>query len=105
MIADDILVYGSGDTTGQAIRDHDDNLTAVLERARRRGLKLKFCRSNSVNFNSQILSFDSFCTRFQPKCYPIGFSQHSRVISTISISFCRFVLPLGFTFKFEFASR
>ena len=40
VIADDILVYGSGDTIEQAVQDHDGNLTAVLERARRRGLRL-----------------------------------------------------------------
>ena len=33
VIADDILVYGSGDCMEEAILDHDKNLTAVLERA------------------------------------------------------------------------
>ena len=40
MIADDILVYGSGDTIEQAVLDHDENLIAILERVRQRSLKL-----------------------------------------------------------------
>lgn len=40
VIADDILVYGSGDTMEQATEDHDQNLVNVLERARQLGLKL-----------------------------------------------------------------
>ncbi|CAB4034914.1 Hypothetical predicted protein, partial [Paramuricea clavata] len=40
VIADDILVYGLGDTEEQAVENHDHCLEAVLERARQRGLKL-----------------------------------------------------------------
>ena len=40
VIADDILVYGSGDTKEQAVLDHDRNLIGVLERARKCNLKL-----------------------------------------------------------------
>ena len=40
VIADDILVYGSGDTKEQADLDHDRNLTGLLERARLCNLKL-----------------------------------------------------------------
>ncbi|KAL9964865.1 hypothetical protein ACROYT_G028567 [Oculina patagonica] len=40
VIADDILVYGSGDTKEQADLDHDRNLIGVLERARLCNLKL-----------------------------------------------------------------
>ena len=32
-IADDTLVFGSGDTDEEAIRDHDENLIQVLQRA------------------------------------------------------------------------
>ena len=39
-IADDILIYGSGDTLEEAQRDHDENLTALLDRCREKGLKL-----------------------------------------------------------------
>ena len=40
VIADDILVYGSGDTKEQAVLDHDFNLIGVLERAGKCNLKL-----------------------------------------------------------------
>ena len=40
VIADDILVYGSGDTQEQAEVDHDRNLIGVVERARQYNLKL-----------------------------------------------------------------
>ena len=40
VIADDILVYGSGDTKEQADLDHDRNLIGLLERARLCNLKL-----------------------------------------------------------------
>ena len=39
VIADDILVYGSGDCMEEAILDHDKNLTAVLECARQVNMK------------------------------------------------------------------
>uniref|UniRef100_A0A803JLC0 Gypsy retrotransposon integrase-like protein 1 n=1 Tax=Xenopus tropicalis TaxID=8364 RepID=A0A803JLC0_XENTR len=40
VIADDILVYGCGDTTEEATADHDKNLIRLLERARKLNLKL-----------------------------------------------------------------
>ena len=40
VIADDILVYGSGDTVENAAADHDQNLIGVLERARNCNLKI-----------------------------------------------------------------
>ena len=39
-IADDILVVGEGGSMEEAIRDHNDNLTALLERCRTRGVKI-----------------------------------------------------------------
>lgn len=39
-IADDILVAGSGDTFEAADNDHDNNLLALLERCRQKGIKL-----------------------------------------------------------------
>lgn len=39
-IADDILVWGTGDTLAQAVLEHDQNLESVLARCRERGLKL-----------------------------------------------------------------
>ena len=39
-IADDILVYGKGDTWAEATADHDVKLKALLERFRSRNLKL-----------------------------------------------------------------
>ncbi|KAJ8409988.1 hypothetical protein AAFF_G00210290 [Aldrovandia affinis] len=40
VIADDILVYGSGETTEEAVKDHDNNISALLQRAREVNLKL-----------------------------------------------------------------
>ena len=39
-IADDILIFGRGETYEEASRDHDENLLALLERAKERNLKL-----------------------------------------------------------------
>ena len=41
VIADDILVYGCGDTEDEYMNDHDMNLKALLKRARESNLKLK----------------------------------------------------------------
>ena len=40
VIADDILVYGCGDTEEEYIKEHDANLKALLKRARETNLKL-----------------------------------------------------------------
>ncbi|KAJ8393225.1 hypothetical protein AAFF_G00062970 [Aldrovandia affinis] len=40
MIADDILVYGSGETPEEAVKDRDNNISALLQRAREVNLKL-----------------------------------------------------------------
>lgn len=41
VIMDDILVYGSGETMEDAIKDHDFHLQALLRRAREVGLNSK----------------------------------------------------------------
>ena len=38
-IADDILVYGCGDSYDEAVADHDEKLIALLERCRERNFK------------------------------------------------------------------
>ena len=40
VIADDILITGQGETQEEALRDHDKNLVALLQRAREVKLKL-----------------------------------------------------------------
>ena len=40
VIADDILVFGCGDTEDECQRDHDANLKHLLQRAREQNLKL-----------------------------------------------------------------
>jgi hypothetical protein len=40
VIADDILVTGCGSTQNEAVRDHDRNISALLERCQERGVKL-----------------------------------------------------------------
>ena len=60
MIADDTLVFGSGDMIEQAMKDHDRNLKALLQRAREKNLKLnqsKLClRCPSVTYMGHTLS-------------------------------------------------
>ena len=40
VIADDILVFGSGETDEEAYQDHDKNLRRLMERCKEKGLKL-----------------------------------------------------------------
>ena len=40
IVADDILVLGSGDSQEEAIMDHDKNLQQLLERCRNKNLKI-----------------------------------------------------------------
>ena len=44
--ADDILIYGVGDTEEEAIRDHDRKLTAFMERCREKNLKINRDKMN-----------------------------------------------------------
>ena len=40
MIADDILVFECGANDDEAVKDHDENLIALLQRHREKGVKL-----------------------------------------------------------------
>ena len=40
MVADDFVVVGRGNKIEDASRDHDNNLTALLDRCAERGVKL-----------------------------------------------------------------
>ena len=40
VVADDILIYGCGDTLKEATLDHDRKLIALLNRCRQRGIRL-----------------------------------------------------------------
>ena len=39
-ICDDVLIYGVGDSYGEAVVDHDNKLVGLLERCRSKGIKL-----------------------------------------------------------------
>ena len=59
-IADDILVYGSGDNRDEAVKDHDENLKALLQRAREKNLvfnrdKLRY-KLTSVPYMGHLLT-------------------------------------------------
>lgn len=60
VIADDILVYGSGNTKEEYMQDHDNNLTKLLERARAVNLKLNRkklkLRLSEVRYMGQLLT-------------------------------------------------
>ena len=65
MIADDILVYGSGDTVENAAADHDQNLIGVLERARNCNLKINKqklkLRQTEVSYMGHLLTSEGLC--------------------------------------------
>ena len=46
VIRDDIIVMGFGDTQEQALRNHDENMTKLLERARKVNLRLNSKKMN-----------------------------------------------------------
>ena len=62
VIADDILVYGDGDTDEQANANHDLNLRNLLKRARECNLKFNFkklkLRQKSVKYMGHLLTRD-----------------------------------------------
>ena len=53
-IADDILVFGAGDTDEQALKDHDQNLREVFNRCRQKGIKLN---SEKIQFRQKQVSY------------------------------------------------
>ena len=53
-IADDILIYGCGDSQEDADRDHDRNLVDLLERCHEKNLKLN---PEKLKFRSKELPF------------------------------------------------
>ncbi len=59
-IADDILIVGCGDTEEEAIRDHDANLTALMDRCREVKLRLSLkklqFRVKEVRCHGHVLS-------------------------------------------------
>ena len=52
--ADDIFVYGIGDTYKDAVRDHDSKLIKLLERCREKGIKLN---KDKVAFRQKEVTF------------------------------------------------
>lgn len=65
VIADDVLVYGSGDTVEEATADHDKNLMRVLERARKCNLKINKqklkLRQTEVSYMGHLLTSQGVC--------------------------------------------
>ena len=53
-IADDILVFGAGDTDEQALKDHDGDLREVFNRCRQKGIKLN---SEKIQFRQKQVSY------------------------------------------------
>ena len=60
VIADDILIYGAGDTDKQASADHDQNLISLLQRAEENNLKFNLkklkLRQKSVAYMEYLLT-------------------------------------------------
>ena len=59
-IADDILIFGAGDTDQEALDDHDRNLKEVFNRCRQKGIKLNAekmqLRQKQVSYMGHIIS-------------------------------------------------
>ena len=53
-IADDILVFGAGDTDEEALKDHDLNLQEVFNCCRQKGIKLK---AEKIQFRQKQVSY------------------------------------------------
>ena len=53
-IADDILVFGAGDTDEETLKDHDRNLREVFNRCRQKGIKLN---SEKIQFRQKQVSY------------------------------------------------
>ena len=66
VIADDFLVCGFGDTVDEAVKDHDQNLTAFLQRCRELNLTLNLqkikLRLSHVPFMGHLLTADGVVT-------------------------------------------
>ena len=60
MVRDDILVMGYGDSQEEAVKDHDDNLVKLLQRARQANLKLNKSKMNlrkpKVSFMGHVIT-------------------------------------------------
>ena len=60
VIADDILVYGTGETTEEATMDHDNNLRELFSRARACGLRLNLdkmkLRQTSISYMGHMIT-------------------------------------------------
>ena len=65
VIADNILVYGSGDTDKDALADHDQSLIRVLEKARQCNLKINKqklkLRQTEVSYMGHLLTSKGVC--------------------------------------------
>ena len=53
-IADDILVFGAGDTDEETLKDHERNLREVFNRCRQKGIKLN---SEKIQFRQKQVSY------------------------------------------------
>ena len=62
VIADDILVFGSGDTDQEALKDYDRNLREVLTRCQHKGIKLNVdkmqFRKKEVTYMGHVVSLE-----------------------------------------------
>ena len=65
VIADDILIYGCGETYEDAVKDHDSAFVKLLDRAKERNLKLNKCKLKfklqSVRYMGHVLSDKGLC--------------------------------------------
>ena len=64
VIADDILIYDTGDTTEEAVLQHDKVMLALLNRCREQGLKLNYrkikCKFDKVAYMGHVFSSEHY---------------------------------------------
>ena len=58
IVADDVLIYGRGETIEEATLDHDKNLLALLDRCRQKGIKLN---ANKLKLHLRSVSYMGHC--------------------------------------------
>ncbi|CAB3260205.1 unnamed protein product [Arctia plantaginis] len=80
-IADDIMVFGEGDTMEEALRDHDIKLEKVLQRAEQRNLKLnnKKCkiRKTEIEYMGHLFTNKGIKPDHRKDGHPVAYASRT----------------------------
>jgi len=97
VITDDFLVCGFGDTVDEAVKDHDQNLTAFLQRCRELILtfnlqKIKL-RLSELPFMGHLLTADGIVTEPKKVCAIRDMPTPTDVTSLSTVTYLAKFLP------------